>query len=130
MLPDVDSTIVPPGFNCPRRSASITIRSAVRSLTDPAGFIASSLATTVHARPAVTRLRRTSGVPPTVPRTSSWIIGPTLPRSRSGFTRRVAGDDPGEDELPREAERGADEHVGDPVVAQVDRREDQADAGK
>jgi hypothetical protein len=74
MLPDVASTIVPPGFRCPRFSASATIRTAVRSFTDPPGLNASSLPATVQASPSTTRFRRTSGVPPIVPRTFSWII--------------------------------------------------------
>lgn len=44
MLPAVASTIVEPGFRSPRSSASRTIHTPVRSFTDPAGFMSSSLA--------------------------------------------------------------------------------------
>jgi hypothetical protein len=64
VLPEVGSTIVPPGFSAPSRSACSTIASAGRSLTLPPGFSISSLATTLHANPSATRLSRTSGVSP------------------------------------------------------------------
>ena len=42
-LPLVGSTITPPGRSCPLRSASATMASATRSLTDPRGLKYSSL---------------------------------------------------------------------------------------
>ena len=44
MLPEVGSTIVPPGFSSPSRSAASIIASPIRSLTEPPGFRYSSLA--------------------------------------------------------------------------------------
>ena len=44
MLPEVGSTIVPPGFSCPSRSAASIIASPIRSFTDPPGFRYSSFA--------------------------------------------------------------------------------------
>ena len=46
-------------------SARITIDSAGRSFTEPAGLLPSSLARITLLRPALMRLRRTSGVRPT-----------------------------------------------------------------
>ena len=70
MLPDVGSMIVPPGFSSPARSAASIIGSPIRSLTEPPGFSISSLARMSGCRPTgprsrVTRVSRTSGVPPT-----------------------------------------------------------------
>ena len=49
MLPEVGSTIVPPGFSFPSRSAASIIVIPIRSFTDPPGLRYSSLATTVPA---------------------------------------------------------------------------------
>ena len=46
MLPDVGSTIVPPGRSAPDASAASTIRSAIRSFTEPPGLKYSTLAST------------------------------------------------------------------------------------
>jgi hypothetical protein len=46
VLPDVGSTIVPPFFSTPRRSASSIIAMPMRSLIDPPGFARSSLSHT------------------------------------------------------------------------------------
>ena len=64
VLPLVASMMVPPGVRSPEASAARTIDRAMRSLTLPAGSKASTLARTV-AGPEMTRLMRTSGVPPT-----------------------------------------------------------------
>jgi hypothetical protein len=65
VLPLVASISVSPGLIVPRRSAPITIDSAGRSLTDPAGLLPSSFAsTTLAARPGM-RCSLTSGVLPT-----------------------------------------------------------------
>ena len=69
VLPDVGSTMVPPGRSFPSRSAASIIRMPMRSLTEPPGFRYSSLAITVGASPRVIRCRRTSGVLPTRSRT-------------------------------------------------------------
>ena len=64
MLPDVGSTMVPPGLSCPDCSAASIIRTAMRSFTDPPGLKYSTLASTVGARPSVTLDSLTSGVFP------------------------------------------------------------------
>src|SRR5215831_11865305 len=51
VLPEVGSMIVPPGRNCPDASAASTMRSAIRSLTDPPGLKYSTLARTWGATP-------------------------------------------------------------------------------
>jgi len=58
--------IVPPFLSLPCFSAVSIIRSAIRSLTEPPGFMYSTLASTlgVFARPRVTDFSRISGVPP------------------------------------------------------------------
>ena len=88
MLPDVGSTIVPPGLRSPARSAASIIGSPIRSLTEPPGFSVSSLARIrgcASSAPEVAagmRVSRTSGVSPTRSRIDSayciWAedIGP------------------------------------------------------
>ena len=49
MLPDVGSTIVPPGFSSPLASAASIIFTAMRSLELPPGLRYSILATTLPA---------------------------------------------------------------------------------
>ena len=44
MLPDVASTIVPPGCNSPDSTAAWIIAAAIRSLTEPPGLKYSNLA--------------------------------------------------------------------------------------
>ncbi len=69
MLPEVGSTIVPPGWSSPDASAASIIRVAMRSFTDPPGFRYSTFARTsgpsepVSGRSRV-RPSRTSGVLP------------------------------------------------------------------
>ena len=65
MLPEVGSTIVPPGFSFPSRSAASIIVIAIRSLTEPPGFRYSSFASSVAAPSGTTFCSRTSGVLPT-----------------------------------------------------------------
>ena len=43
VLPLVPSTIVPPGFSCPLRSAASMIGSPMRSFTEPPGLKNSAL---------------------------------------------------------------------------------------
>ena len=71
MLPLVPSTMVPPGFSSPARSAASMIGMPMRSLTDPPGLKNSALPYTGVTIPRVTRLRRMSGVQPMVWRTLS-----------------------------------------------------------
>src|SRR5215211_3638882 len=73
VLPEVGSMIVPPGFSRPSASAASTIRIATRSLIEPPGLKYSTLATTCGVRPDAMRLRRTSGVSPTVSRIESLM---------------------------------------------------------
>src|SRR6266567_2669188 len=68
VFPEVGSTIVPPGFSTPRRSASSIMRSPIRSLTLPPGLSVSTFARMVGRSPAVMRWSRTSGVCPTASR--------------------------------------------------------------
>src|SRR5215475_10106000 len=75
VLPDVGSTIVPPGLSLPSRSACSIIASPIRSLTEPPGFRYSSLAR-IRAWPGGERLSsRTIGVPPTRSRTVGYSRG-------------------------------------------------------
>ncbi len=64
VLPEVGSTIVPPGSRRPSRSAASIIATAARSLIDPPGLSASIFAVTCGVRPAAMRSRRTIGVSP------------------------------------------------------------------
>ena len=67
--------IVPPGRRSPQASAAATMRSAIRSFTEPPGLKYSTLAST-SGPPApssrVTRRSLTSGVFPTSPISESW----------------------------------------------------------
>src|SRR5512136_1513811 len=66
VLPDVGSTIVPPGFSRPSRSAASTIASAMRSLIEPPGLARSDL---IHTSASPNRrLIRIAGVLPMVSR--------------------------------------------------------------
>jgi hypothetical protein len=62
VLPEVGSTIVPPGRSFPARSAASIIGSPIRSFTLPPGLSISSFARTVGFTPRVTECSRTSGV--------------------------------------------------------------------
>ncbi len=66
VLPEVGSTITPPGRSLPSRSARSIMRSAMRSLTEPPGFRYSTLTSTfgVFATPSTTDFRRIKGVFP------------------------------------------------------------------
>src|SRR2546425_7697208 len=68
VLPDVASTIRPPGLSRPSRSAASIIASPIRSFTEPPGLKYSALAYTGVGIPWVTRFSRTSGVQPIVSR--------------------------------------------------------------
>src|SRR3954451_19971495 len=83
VLPEVGSTIVPPGCSSPDASAASTIRVAIRSFTEPPGFMYSTLASTSGLAPSVVRSSLTSGVLPTRSRSeftycTSAVYGPLL----------------------------------------------------
>src|SRR4051794_13386645 len=71
VFPDVGSTIVPPGRRSPEASAASMSATATRSLIEPPGLRASTLATSCGTRPGRMRLRRTSGVWPMASRIES-----------------------------------------------------------
>src|SRR5690349_7185354 len=78
VLPEVGSTIVPPGLSFPSRSACSIIARPIRSLTEPPGLRYSSLAR-IRAWPAGESL-------------SSRTIGESPTRSRTvGYSRGIAG---------------------------------------
>ena len=83
MLPDVGSTMVPPGFSRPARSAASIIATAGRSLTLPPGFVVSSFTASVATRPCDSDSRGslTIGVLPMRSRMESAISVPAT----SGF---------------------------------------------
>ena len=84
VLPEVGSTIVPPGRSRPSRSAASISATATRSLIDPPGLNVSSLATRRGRSPAPIRDRRTSGVSPIVSRIESLRIGAAMERGGGG----------------------------------------------
>lgn len=65
VLPEVGSTMVPPGFRRPSASAASMMRVAMRSFDEPPGLRYSIFASTVAAIPSVTLVSLTSGVLPT-----------------------------------------------------------------
>ena len=62
VLPEVGSTTPRPPPSTPRSTRSRSRYDAARSLTEPNGFIHSSLAYSVNSRCGLSRLMRTSGV--------------------------------------------------------------------
>src|SRR5690349_16806667 len=72
VLPDVASTINPPGLRRPSRSAASIIAMPMRSFTEPPGLKNSALAYTGVRTPCVTRFSRISGVQPMVSRTLAY----------------------------------------------------------
>src|SRR6478672_11577090 len=78
VLPEVGSTIVPPGFSFPSRSACSIIARPIRSLTEPPGLRNSSLARIRACPGGESRSSLTIGVPPTRSR-------------RVGYSRGIAG---------------------------------------
>src|SRR5579864_1546935 len=75
VLPLVGSTSVAPALSTPRRSASSTMASAIRSFTLPPGLSDSILASTVAPPGFGTRFSRTSGVAPISSRTEPAVRG-------------------------------------------------------
>ena len=77
VLPDVPSTIVPPGLSFPDRSASAIIFTAMRSLIELPGLNVSSFTSTVASvTPRVIALMRTIGVKPIASRMLSQTFVP------------------------------------------------------
>jgi hypothetical protein len=81
VLPEVGSISVSPGLMRPDFSASITMRTPMRSFTEPPGFMNSHFASTSHGSPRAMRRRRTTGVAPTESRIESRICSAMLLRS-------------------------------------------------
>ncbi len=75
VLPLVGSTTVAPGLRSPRRSASSTMATAMRSFTLPPGLSDSILARTAAPAGFGSRFSFTSGVPPTTSSTELAIFG-------------------------------------------------------
>src|SRR3954447_11245631 len=87
VLPEVGSTIVPPGFSFPSSSAFSIIARPIRSFTEPPGLRYSSLAR-IRAWPRGESLSsRTIGVPPTRSRTVGYSRG----IGREAYARGGAG---------------------------------------
>ena len=74
MLPEVGSTITPPGFSSPLRSAASMMRSAMRSLDEPPGFRYSTFTAMVALMSSVTWLSLTSGVLPMSSDRELWMV--------------------------------------------------------
>src|SRR5438874_8985623 len=72
VLPEVGSTIVPPGRSFPSRSAASIIGSPIRSFTEPPGFRYSSFARIWAPPRGLSLSRRTIGVRPTSSRTDGY----------------------------------------------------------
>jgi hypothetical protein len=72
VLPDVASTIRPPGRSVPAFSAASIIARPMRSFTEPPGLKNSAFAYTGVRMPRVTLLMRISGVQPIVSRTLAY----------------------------------------------------------
>ena len=119
VLPDVGSTIVPPGFSSPSRSAARIISSAGRSFDEPPGFVVSSLATSGHGRSAPTLPSFTIGVLPMRSMADSAINVPCSRTSSAWFptpmpsTYRCAAATPGRRRAPPDAEVAR--RAGNPV---------------
>ena len=83
MLPEVGSTIVPPGFSSPDASAASIIRTAIRSFTEPPGLRYSTLASTSDEVVPTVRLSLTSGVLPISSRREfAYFMPANLPARR------------------------------------------------
>src|SRR5437867_572000 len=91
VLPLVGSTIVPPGLSAPRRSASSTMATPMRSLTLPPGLNDSTFAMTVAPSGLGRRLRRTIGVCPMSSRTLAAIGDRLTATASSDVIHRAGG---------------------------------------
>src|SRR5262245_55783647 len=113
VLPLVGSTMVPPALSSPRRSASSSMATAMRSLTLPPGLTDSSLATT-SAPPAFgSRLSRTSGVRPISSRTVDATRGRIITSSLSDVVHRPGHSHPLAHASRELAEREPVHYAGD-----------------
>src|SRR6266704_1979159 len=74
VLPDVASTMSPPGVSRPSRSAASIIATPIRSFTEPPGLKNSALANTGVRIPCVILFNRIRGVHPIVSRTSPYAL--------------------------------------------------------
>src|SRR3954469_10717689 len=113
VLPLVGSTIVPPGLSAPLASAASTMRTAMRSFTDPPGLRYSTLASTSGAsgpRERVTLVSRTSGVPPIRSRTDSAYCTGRPPRGGAVWSGTIPSDG---------SRRGTDESWPPPAFSMV-----------
>src|SRR2546429_3016521 len=126
VLPEVGSTIVPPGLRSPFSSAASIIRTPMRSFTLPPGFSISSLARMVGFTPAMARWSRTSGVFPIASRKLSRTL---IPETYSRPARAREASRSGQDETPDrvlgaevQAVIRAGLHRQDPRTARVDDR--------
>src|SRR4029077_19720173 len=99
VLPDVGSTIVPPGFSLPSRSAFSIIARPIRSLTEPPGLMYSNLARSLGATSAPIESSRTIGVLPTSSRTV-------------GYSRAILEKPTLQTEAERQGERGGAIYAG------------------
>src|SRR5438067_1273836 len=104
VLPEVGSTIVPPGLSLPSRSAASIIGRPMRSFTEPPGFRYSSLARICAPPRGESLSRRAVGVAPT----SARMVGYSATSiQRDGGIRR------GDFHVTDERERGDDAGRGD-----------------
>ena len=107
VLPEVGSiTVVTPGRMAPRSSASRTIASPMRSLTDDIGLKDSSLSTTSPWSPCWRRCSRTSGVWPMVSTMLSWMRDMRGPFRPGGQARAAPGTSARDTLWMRQAARG------------------------
>src|SRR6266516_899408 len=104
VLPEVGSTIVPPGLSFPSRSARSIIGSPIRSLTEPPGFRYSSFASRVGAMSLPSLSSRTIGVAPT--RSSRVGYSRAIARSLDRDSRRLRLRDVFGSHAAQEEERG------------------------
>src|SRR5262245_21365430 len=88
VLPLVGSTMVLPALSNPRRSASSSMATAMRSLPLPPGLMDSSLATTSAPPGFGSRLSRTRGVRPISSRTVDATRGRIITSSLSDVVHR------------------------------------------
>src|SRR6476620_9348068 len=79
VLPAVPSTIVPPGWSVPLASASRTIHSAARSLTEAPGLANSHLPQISQPATSLGPFKRTSGVLPMRSRVERTAMGAVMP---------------------------------------------------
>ena len=84
VLPEVGSTIVPPGLSRPSASAASIIAIPMRSFTEPPGLRNSSFASSSPGTSRESRSSRTIGVSPTSSRTVGYSRRAIAPKPTSG----------------------------------------------